>query len=1056
MPNIPIYTDAVDPRWADWSFALKDLAYPTTVHGGSFAISLDLDGYSALRLYYLNGQDAQTPNYVGLDTAGIDALRFWIHRGNSVGGQTVYIRAGDSDVGQEWMHAVPIKVPTDNAWHLITIPLRNLDMEAGELSQIAWQGDGSTVNAIILDDMDFQAATAAHVVNRLPMVDNAHVLWLYRDARKSTVSTSWNAEIHQQSIYRSTGPYGLAVRFSYYGGIVFRPLGYDYNAPEAFPLQNQTVLRFLLNRQPDTSGQAYMVFAFDANGTELRKRPLTDFLQNGAIDNNLPTWQLVTIPLTSLQPDDGLTYPIHGVCIQEFTGIQGQTKWLYLDEIRFERAIVEAAASSAIYDDALGQGWADNSWSTTVNLNSAAPVQSGTKAISATSTAAWAGLKLYRGQSVSTAGQNVLRFSVYGVAPVVPMRAFFEDANGVLLESSAYTFTPVAGQWTSYEVPLASLGGPSYIKGIIIQDFSGSGGHTYHVDNVSLANVYIPPPPPEPGPALTVNAVTVVRPISPDIYGMNFADENLAAAIDLPCRRWGGDGTTRYNYILDTASHSHNWYFENIPKTVTNPALLPDGSNHNQFIDQDRRTGTATITTMPLMGWTPKSRDYSWGFSIAKYGAQQGADPWRPDAGNGIKPDGTYITGNDPADTSVVITPAFVSQWMQYLVGKYGTAAAGGVRFVNLDNEPMLWNSTHRDVHPAGTSYDELRDKTYAYGAAIKAVDPTVKTLGPVLWGWSAYFFSGKDKSDGGPNWFNNPPDRLAHGNTPFIEWYLQQMKAYQTANGVRILDYMDLHYYPQVPSIFNPAAGGSDTQAKRLRSTRSLWDPTYIESTDGSWINEAVKLVPRMRDWVSTHYPGTKLAITEYNWGALNHINGALAQADILGIFGREGLDLATLWDPPTINQPGAFTFRMYRNYDGNKSRFGDKSVGATTADYSKLSIYAARRTADGALTIIVVNKTSSTLSSALGVTGAGAGSVKVYQYAGAAPAAIETKANVALAGGSMTMDFAPLSITMLVVPSSALATAQGGSTTAPTSTDPQWPPNAKVSTEPPAGAGA
>ena len=69
------------------------------------------------------------------------------------------------------------------------------------------------------------------------------------------------------------------------------------------------------------------------------------------------------------------------------------------------------------------------------------------------------------------------------------------------------------------------------------------------------------------------------------------------------------------------------------------------------------------------------------------------------------------------------------------MIGRYGTAASGGVLFYNLDNEPMLWNSTHRDVHPQPLSYDELRDRTYTYGAAIKAADPGAKTLGPVVVG---------------------------------------------------------------------------------------------------------------------------------------------------------------------------------------------------------------------------------------------------------------------------------------------------------------------------------
>ena len=93
--------------------------------------------------------------------------------------------------------------------------------------------------------------------------------------------------------------------------------------------------------------------------------------------------------------------------------------------------------------------------------------------------------------------------------------------------------------------------------------------------------------------------------------------------------------------------------------------------------------------------------------------------------------------------------------------------------FYDLDNEPMLWNSTHRDVHPSPTSYDELRDKTWAYAAAIKAADPSAQTLGPVLWGWCAYLYSAVDGCSPGT-------DYSSHGNVNFVPWYLQQMQAYE------------------------------------------------------------------------------------------------------------------------------------------------------------------------------------------------------------------------------------------------------------------------------------
>jgi hypothetical protein len=214
----------------------------------------------------------------------------------------------------------------------------------------------------------------------------------------------------------------------------------------------------------------------------------------------------------------------------------------------------------------------------------------------------------------------------------------------------------------------------------------------------------------------------------------------------------------------------------------------------------------------------------------------------------------------------------------------------------------------------------------------------------------------------------------------PLTAWYLQQMQLYEQQHGVRILDYLDFHYYPQASSVALAPVGDAATQALRLRSTRSLWDPTY---EDESWIDEPVRLIPRMREWVDSYYPGTKLAIGEYNWGALDHINGALAQADVLGIFGREGLDIAFLWAPLTADDPFAYAFRLYRNYDGAGSTFGDQSIQATSSDQEKLAIYAAQRSSDQAVTILVINKSDEALTSEIALQGlTNADMAQVFQY--------------------------------------------------------------------------
>ena len=166
------------------------------------------------------------------------------------------------------------------------------------------------------------------------------------------------------------------------------------------------------------------------------------------------------------------------------------------------------------------------------------------------------------------------------------------------------------------------------------------------------------------------------------------------------------------------------------------------------------------------------------------------------------------------------IGPSFDADWVRKLKSLYGSAANGGVRCYELGNEPALWHHTHRDMHPAPETYDELWQKSRDYGAAVKAADPGAKVLGFSEWGWPNYFCSAADHTNNGC--FASSPDRANHGGTPLVRWFLQRMRAYQQAHGKRLLDYLDLHYYAQ---------GGNSTDV-----TRSLWDPTY---TDPSWIGQ-------------------------------------------------------------------------------------------------------------------------------------------------------------------------------------------------------------------------
>ncbi len=537
---------------------------------------------------------------------------------------------------------------------------------------------------------------------------------------------------------------------------------------------------------------------------------------------------------------------------------------------------------------------------------------------------------------------------------------------------------------------------------------------TVYVDDVTVTAWAAPPPPPPPGQPISVSVDPSLdrHPISPLVFGVNFGSAAQASRLRWPLRRWGGNSTTRYSWQDDISNHAMDWFYYNIEETNPDPAALPDGSAADRFVDDTRAAGGTPLVTVPLIGWTPIDRVRRWGFSVAKYGAQQqtectatgGASWCQPDAGNGVRPDGTMVTGNDLHDTSREIGPAFVTGWMAHLSGRTGTAGQGGVRFWALDNEPMLWNSTHRDVHPQPTTYDELWQKTGEMAVAMKAQDPGAKLFGPALWGWCAYFFSAADGCAPGL-------DQAAHRNVPFLPWYLAQAAQYEAQHGVRLIDYADVHYYPQANGVALSDDESAATSALRLRSLKSLYDPTYV---DESWIGQPVRLIPRMREWIAADYPGTRLAITEYSWGNDDGISSTLAQAETLAIFGREGVDLAARWVAPADGSRMEDAFLLYLNYDGQGGRAIGASVRAVSSNVDAVGAYAFQDLS-GRLLLLLFNKDVVVRPVTVTIAGAAAAAVRLFSFDGSHRLHASGTANVT--GGSLSLELAPRSATLAEV---------------------------------------
>ena len=424
--------------------------------------------------------------------------------------------------------------------------------------------------------------------------------------------------------------------------------------------------------------------------------------------------------------------------------------------------------------------------------------------------------------------------------------------------------------------------------------------------------------------AFAVQCSAQAQPISPLIYGVGGHVEIWNAGIT--ARRHGGNPTSRYNWELDTSNAANDWFFKNSGGAHAGEAL-------EGFIGENKRRGVSTALTIPMLDWVAKDAT-SYSFPVSVFGPQQATAPEEPNAGNGMSADGRPIAPGPPTVTSVRSTPESIERWIKQIREKDKIRGRAIESYI-LDNEPMLWHTTHRDVHPEPATYDELLEKTIAYGTAVRRADPEAKIAGPAEWGWLSYFYSAKDTVAG--KFFR--PDRKAHGDIPLIPWYLQKLREHEKRTKVKVLDTLDVHFYPMADGVYS---GKTDvaTNSRRIRSTRSLWDPTY---KDESWVDERMRVLPLLKEWIAQNYPGLGISIGEWGFGAGNHMSGGLAAAEALGRFGREGIYSAYIWGGPDDKTPLFWAFRAFRNFDGDGAHFQDFSL-PVTGDGTLVSLFASR----------------------------------------------------------------------------------------------------------------
>jgi Glycoside hydrolase family 44/Fibronectin type III domain len=515
------------------------------------------------------------------------------------------------------------------------------------------------------------------------------------------------------------------------------------------------------------------------------------------------------------------------------------------------------------------------------------------------------------------------------------------------------------------------------------------------------------------------------HPINPNVYGGAYPKD--AATIKdsgMTVVRWGGDATSTYNWQLYTDNAAADWYWEDFAYTEIGVG------DSVQFIKDVKAAGSNPLMTMVMLPWVAKSAENAsngnWSFSVATYGPQCAVDPYNSDAGNGLQTDcKTPVTTNavtsayypllDQPGTNDPAGSVYRSQWAAALA----TAFGGAPHLYDMDNEIDIWGSTHRDVHPNPSGYNELRDTFLAESRALKTWDSAAIRLGPVSCCWW-FYWNGENSNDKG-----------AHAGIDFLPWWLNEVYWSDQIAGTRSLEVFDIHAYPDQPDGFSSFTQ-AQKQAAAARIYRDYWDPTYVsESSDINQVwttqiqpNHTIAFrIPRMRAILNSIYPGTQIAFTEWSaaFAGESDFSTALGDADAYGILGRERMDLASRWGAPDPANPNYQALKLFRNYDGAHSSFASISVSAThNADPNLFSVYAAIAPGGNQLTLMVLNKDpANTASVSFNLNSFTPSNFTAYTLSPSSPTSIMASASKAW---SATQSFPAYSATLLVI-SGALA---------------------------------
>lgn len=451
---------------------------------------------------------------------------------------------------------------------------------------------------------------------------------------------------------------------------------------------------------------------------------------------------------------------------------------------------------------------------------------------------------------------------------------------------------------------------------------------------------------------LRVDDTSAGKAISPFIYGSNelgtmeggVLSATLDKAAGVTARRLGGNLMTSYNWTNNNDNSGKDWEhtsgdnlfrFLQIPKSRRLEPAAVISTMHQASLAQ----GAVSLVQVPLAGYL--AADHNGPVTEAQAAPSNRYQPisWK----RGL-PDAAHQAGS-----AVVPMPKLI----ELMKAKFGTAdSKRGIFGYALDNEAGLWPETHPRIVRKPVTIKDLIERSIEAATAIKEIDPSALVFGPCSWGIPE-MVNFQNASD----W----PNYTQYGS--FLGAYLAAFRKASDERGTRLLDVLDVHWYAYSKKDDLFRTEKPEMASALLDAPRSLSEVGFRED---SWISEALSgakpdgitmpFFPSLQRIIEKWYPGTRLSVSEFNFGGAGQVASGLAIADALGRFGQSGVYFATHWG--LLNDMIGQAYRLFRMPDVAQESFGDYALPTTGLPEPSMTAYAARTGREGRIQVIVINK--------------------------------------------------------------------------------------------------